>query len=265
MTILDEIAAYTRERVTSEKLAMPEDEMRRRALAAPAPEGFPFERALAQPGLSFICEIKKASPSKGVIAEKFPYLEIARAYERAGASALSVLTEPRWFLGSATYLAEIASAVHIPILRKDFVVDAYQIYEARALGASAVLLIIAILTDAQLAEYARLADSLGLSALVEAHDREEIERARAIGARIIGVNNRNLKTFGVDMTNSARLRDFIPDGALYVSESGIAGPDDIRALADARPDATLIGEAMMRADDKTRFLRSLAGAATWAT
>jgi indole-3-glycerol phosphate synthase len=219
--------------------------------------GFPFECAIAAEGLSFICEVKKASPSKGIIAEDFPYLEIAKHYEAAGASAISVLTEPRWFRGSAEHLRDIAAAVDIPVLRKDFIVDAWQIMEAARLGASAVLLIVAILADDELRDFIRLADELGMSALVEAHDEPEIDRAVAAGARVIGVNNRDLRTFGVDTSNSLRLRERVPRGVLFVSESGIAGPDDIRTLACARPDAVLVGEAMMRAEDKAAFLRSL--------
>ncbi|MDR1816566.1 MAG: indole-3-glycerol phosphate synthase TrpC, partial [Clostridiales Family XIII bacterium] len=187
----------------------------------------------------------------------FPYLEIAKAYEAAGAAAISVLTEPKWFLGSAAYLREIAAAVDVPVLRKDFVVDAYQIYEAKALGASAVLLIVSILTDAELLAFRELCDGLGLSALVEAHDEDEVARALVCGARVVGVNNRDLKTFGVDPANSLRLRARVPEGVLFVAESGVAGPDDIRALAPAHPDAVLIGEAMMRAADKAAFLGSL--------
>lgn len=257
MTILDEIAAYTKERVQRERTYTPLEVIKRALAETTAPIEFPFERALEAPGLSFICEVKKASPSKGIISEDFPYLEIAKAYEEAGASAFSVLTEPKWFQGSATVLLDIAESASIPILRKDFTVDEYQIYEAKAIGASAVLLICSILTDAQLAEYLELADSLGLSALVEAHDEAEVKRALSAGARIIGVNNRDLKTFDVDTGNSARLRDSVPGGILFVSESGISGPDDVKALSGIRPDAVLVGEAMMRTEDKTAFLKEL--------
>jgi indole-3-glycerol phosphate synthase len=233
-------------------------EVIKRALAeSPVTREFPFEKALSAPGLSFICEVKKASPSKGIISEDFPYLQIAQAYEKAGASAFSVLTEPRWFLGSATVLLDIAESASIPILRKDFTVDEYQIYEARAIGASAVLLICSILTDKQLSEYIMLADSLGLSALTEAHDEEEVSRAVSAGARIIGINNRDLATFDVDTGNSARLRALVPDNILFVSESGISDPDDIKGLSGIRPDAVLIGEAMMKAEDKSTFLKEL--------
>ncbi|MDR1217873.1 MAG: indole-3-glycerol phosphate synthase TrpC [Oscillospiraceae bacterium] len=256
-TILDEIASYTRERVAAEKAAA-------RELLPPgavcAARGFPFERALSSEGLSFICEVKKASPSKGVIAENFPYEEIAKSYETAGASAISVLTEPRWFLGSAEHLRIVAGAVDIPVLRKDFVVDEYQIREAASLGAAAILLIVAILNDSELSDFLGLADVLGLSALVEAHDECETDRALKAGARIIGVNNRDLRTFNVDPANSLRLRARVPEGVLFVAESGVAGPDDIRALVPACPDAVLVGEAMMRAEDKAAFLKALKGA-----
>jgi indole-3-glycerol phosphate synthase len=266
-TILDEIAAYTRGRVAEVKAAArSEGGSGGFGAVADGPGrrgGFPFERALAAGGLSFICEVKKASPSRGVISADFPYVEIARSYEAAGAAAISVLTEPRWFCGSAEHLREIAASVDVPVLRKDFIVDEYQIREAARIGAAAVLLIVSILTDGELANFLALADGLGMSALVEAHDEREIDRAVAAGARVIGVNNRDLRTFDVDTANSLRLRARVPRGVLFVSESGVAGPDDIRALADARPDAVLIGEAMMRAQDKAAFLRALREAASW--
>ena len=225
--------------------------------AAARKEAFPFEAALRKPGISFICECKKASPSKGLIAPVFPYLEIARDYEAAGADCISVLTEPKWFLGSDAYLREIAASVAIPCLRKDFIVDAYMIYEAKVLGAAAVLLICAILTEEELGEYLELCESLGLSALVEAHDGPEVEKALRAGARIIGVNNRNLKDFSVDTENSLRLRERIPASVLFVSESGVSGPEDVAALREIGADGVLIGETLMRAADKTAKLREL--------
>jgi indole-3-glycerol phosphate synthase len=204
--------------------------------------------------MSFICEVKKASPSKGLIAPEFPYLEIARAYEEAGASAISCLTEPFYFQGQDAYLKEIAETVQIPVLRKDFTVDEYMIYQAKALGAGSVLLICAILDDAQLLAYGQLAQELGLSALVEAHSEEEVERALKSGAKIVGVNNRDLKTFQVDITTSARLRRMVPPEILFVSESGIRGTEDIRALRQNGTDAVLIGETLMRAVDKRALL-----------
>lgn len=258
MNILDQLADHARERVEAARQLRPLDEVRQQALALPKGD-FRFERALNRPGLSFICECKKASPSKGLIAPEFPYLQIAKDYEAAGADAISVLTEPKWFLGSDTYLEEITSAVRTPCLRKDFTVDAYMIYGAKLLGAAAVLLICSILTDAQLKEYIALCDTLGLSALVEAHDAQEVDRALAAGARILGVNNRNLKDFTVDTENSRRLRARIPAEVLFVSESGVKTPEDVTALRDIGADAVLIGETLMRAPDKTAKLRELKG------
>ena len=256
MSILDRIAESTRERVAAAKLTRPPEAVRREAEALPR-GSFAFAEALGRPGLSFICECKKASPSKGLIAPEFPYLEIARDYEAAGADAVSVLTEPEWFLGSDGYLEEIARAVRIPCLRKDFTVDEYMIYEAKLLGAGAVLLIVSILSPAQLSEYLEICGELGISALVEAHDAKEIETALEAGAEIIGVNNRNLHDFTVDTGNSARLRSLIPPGVLFVSESGISTPEDARRAAEAGADAVLVGEALMRAQDRGAKLKEL--------
>ena len=253
MTILDELAAHARERVAAARQLRSEAEIRRAAFALPKGD-FAFERALKGPELSFICECKKASPSKGLIAPEFPYLEIAKAYEAAGADCISVLTEPKWFLGSDAYLKEITEAVHIPCIRKDFTVDAYMIYEAKLLGASAVLLITSLLEEAEIREYLGICDALGLSALVETHDEAEVETALSAGARILGVNNRNLKDFTVDTENSRRLRSRIPQDVLFVSESGVKGAEDIRAIREMGADAVLIGEALMRAPDKSAML-----------
>lgn len=216
-----------------------------------------FERALRQPGMSFICEVKKASPSKGIIAEDFPYMDIAKDYEAAGASAISCLTEPYWFLGSDVYLEEIAENVSVPVLRKDFTCSEYMIWQAKALGASAVLLICSVLDDGELRAYHRLTEELHMSALVEAHDADEIERAKQAGARIIGVNNRNLKDFSVDIGNSARLRQLAGEDTVFVSESGIRTPEDMKALCENGTDAVLIGEMLMRAPDRQAALRAL--------
>lgn len=259
MTILDTLASHARARTLKNKHKISEEEIRRAALALGADTGFPFEKALAQPGMSFICEIKKASPSKGIIARDFPYLEIAREYEKAGASAISCLTEPDFFMGSDEYLREIAAAVKIPVLRKDFTVDPYMIYEAKVLGASAVLLICAILTNEELIEYGALARSLGLSALVEAHDEREVERALRVDKAVIGVNNRDLRNFTVDCRNSVRLRKMVPGDRLFVSESGIQTPTDIEILRENGVDAVLIGETLMRSPDKAAELRCLKG------
>ena len=255
--ILEEIAEKTRERIRKEKRQFPLEQLK--TLAEKAPQQPSFLEALKKPGMSYICEVKKASPSKGLIAPDFPYLQIAREYEAAGADAISVLTEPKWFLGSDSYLKEIAAAVSTPCLRKDFTVDAYMLYDAKLLGASAVLLICAILDDAQLREYLAICEDLGLSALVEAHDDAEVDRALAAGARILGVNNRNLKTFTVDTENSRSLRARIPQDVLFVSESGVKTAEDVAGLVAIGADAVLIGETLMRAPDKTAKLRELKG------
>ena len=272
-TILDQLADYARYRVEKAKEKKPLELIREEALAAsrrPAPgpgtsapdfrEPFRFEKALAADGdIHFICECKKASPSKGLIAPDFPYLEIARQYEEAGASAISVLTEPKWFLGSPEYLREIAEEVKVPCLRKDFTVDPYMIYEAKLLGASAVLLICAILDTGTLAEYLEAADSLGLSAIVEAHDETEVASAVSAGARIIGVNNRNLKDFTVDIHNSIRLRSCAPAETIFVAESGIRTPEDVETLRQNGVNAVLIGEQLMRAGSPKEELNRLRG------
>lgn len=256
--ILEQLAEHAAYRTEQAKKNLPPAEIKNQALSMKKGD-FAFEKALQKPGGSFICECKKASPSKGLIAPEFPYLEIARGYEDAGADAVSVLTEPKWFLGSDTYLREIAAAVSIPCLRKDFTVDEYMIYEAKLLGASAVLLICSILSEAQIREYLAVCDTLGLSALLEAHDEAEVDMALAAGARIVGVNNRNLKDFTVDTENSRRLRERIPRKVLFVSESGVSGPEDVKKLGQIGADAVLVGEALMRALDKKRMLLKLRG------
>ena len=269
--ILDKIVQCTRERFNAEKQVIPLEEIR------PLAEGiecfahpnasdcstcasFAFERALASQGISFICEVKKASPSKGIIAHRFPYLDIAREYENAGASAISVLTEPDFFLGSDMYLSEIKRHVTIPVLRKDFIIDEYQIYQSKLIGADAILLICSLLDTSTLCRYIELADSLGLSCLVETHSQEEIESALAAKARIIGVNNRNLQTFEVDINTSISLRKYVPDNVIFVSESGISTIEDIRKLCDINTSAVLIGEAFMRSNNISQSLINLKGA-----
>lgn len=258
MTILEQLAAHAQARVEQAKHKMPLAAVEERAMALPAGD-FAFEQALKTPDIAFICECKKASPSKGLIAPDFPYLQIAREYAAAGADCISVLTEPKWFLGSDIYLQEIAAAVSVPCLRKDFTVDAYMIYEAKLLGASAVLLICAILTERQLQDYLGICDALGLSALVEAHDEREVRMALRAGARLIGVNNRNLKDFSVDTENSHRLRELIPPEVLFVSESGVRGAEDVQLLRQIGADAVLVGETLMRAADKRAALAALRG------
>lgn len=277
--ILDELAEKARERVYAEMTLISFEEMQEAAELIASEESrewmmtdgvgtggvygfsYPFERALRKKGLSIISEVKKASPSKGVIAEDFPYLEIAQEYEMAGADAISCLTEPAFFKGSDKYLEDIVKTVNIPVLRKDFTVDPYMIYQAKVMGASAVLLICAILDDEELSEFYETAKSLGLSVLVETHDDKEIERALAInngkGPEIIGVNNRNLKDFTVDIKNSIRLRDMVPSDKIYVSESGIMTPEDVKALYDNGTDAVLIGEMLMRSSDRSALIQRL--------
>lgn len=259
--ILDTIAEATALRVAEQKKQIPPKVMEEAAirLAKTQRRCFPFEQALGRRDINFICEVKKASPSKGIIAEDFPYVRIAREYEQAGAAAISVLTEPRFFLGKDEYLEEIVNAVQIPVLRKDFTIDPYQIYQAKTLGASAVLLICALLEQPVLKEYLDICQMLGLSALVEAHDEQEIQSAADAGARIIGVNNRNLKTFDVDIQNSRKLRALVPESIIFVAESGIRTADDVQALREAGVHAVLIGETLMRSPDKHKMLQTLRG------
>lgn len=259
MTILDQLAEHARARVAEAKWKVPLPELKQQAQSMPK-GNFAFEKALKKPGISFICECKRASPSKGLIAPDFPYLEIAKEYEAAGADGISVLTEPKWFLGSNEYLKEIARAVSVPCLRKDFTVDEYMIYEAKVLGASAVLLICSMLTEEDLREYLALCDELGLSAFVEAHDEAEVRGAVKAGARIIGVNNRNLKDFSVDTDNSRRLRGLIPKDVLFISESGVSTAEDVAKLLEIGADGVLIGETLMRAANKCAKLAELRGA-----
>ena len=261
--ILDEIAAKTIERIDAEKSKLPPAELKAMVRELPvhrvAQKPFLFEQALGKDGISFICEVKKASPSKGIIAENFPYEEIAKEYEKAGADAISVLTEPFYFKGSDAYLEAIRKKVQIPVLRKDFTVDEYMLYQAKKMGADAVLLICAILSPMQLSEYAQIARELGLSALVEAHDARKVEMALRADARIIGVNNRNLKDFTVDISNSVRLREMVPPEILFVSESGMKTREDIAKLEQNGTNAVLIGETFMRSKDKAGMLRELSG------
>jgi indole-3-glycerol phosphate synthase len=258
MNILHEIAQRTKERIEAQKKVLPPEKIIEMTQAE-GTDNFPFEKAIDTKELTFICEIKKASPSKGVITEDFTYLDIAKEYEAAGAAAISVLTEPYYFKGDNQYLREIADIVSIPLLRKDFTIDSYMIYEAKLLGASAVLLICSLLDQDTLAEYIITAHRLGLSALVETHSEEEVETALAAGARIIGVNNRNLKTFEVDITLSERLRALVPPEVLFVSESGISSAEDISRLRKHGVNAALIGETLMRSPDKKAALAELRG------
>ena len=258
MSILDLLAENARERTEAAKKKISENEIKHLALSAPI-GNFAFEKALKKQDMTFICECKKASPSKGLIAADFPYLQIAKEYEQAGADCISVLTEPKWFLGNDLYLKEIAAAVSVPCLRKDFTVNEYMIYEAKVLGASAVLLICSLLTEEQIKEYIDICEGLGLSALTEAHNEDEIEKALNANARIIGVNNRNLNDFSVDTENSRRLRRLVPKDVLFVSESGVKSAEDIMCLREIGADAVLIGELLMKSSDKKAKLAELRG------
>jgi indole-3-glycerol phosphate synthase len=256
MNILEEIAAYTTKRIEEAKRQRSASELEKEAFALPKGD-FAFEKALRKEGLSFICEVKRASPSRGIIAQEFPYVRIAQEYAAAGADAISCLTEPKWFLGSDAIFGEIRRKVGTPMLRKDFTVSPYQIRQARIMGANAVLLICAILTERELAEYLGLCGELGLAALTETHDETEIGKSVRCGAKIIGVNNRNLHDFSVDNSNSTRLRDLVPADRIFVSESGIRTPEDVAAVRRAGADAVLIGETVMRAADKAAALDKL--------
>lgn len=255
--ILDTIADYARQRVAADLEHVSLDVMQQLAQAGGLADGAAFDAALRREGIRFICEVKKASPSKGIIDPVFPYLDIARDYQAAGADAISCLTEPKWFLGSDQIFEDIRAAVSTPMLRKDFVVHPYQIYQAKVMGANCVLLICALMDTQTLARYLELCHRLGLAALVETHDEGEIASAVAAGASIIGVNNRNLKDFSVDFSNAARLRDRIPPEAVYVAESGVKEPEDVAALRAVGADAVLIGETLMRAADKQKMLDTL--------
>lgn len=259
--ILQTIAAHARTRVAADREKVSLEELKALCQEAGPGQGEQFVSALNRPGLSFLCEIKKASPSKGLISPDFPYLDIARAYEAAGADGVSCLTEPKWFLGSDDIFRQVRRTISLPMLRKDFTVDEYQIYQARLMGANAVLLIVSLLDGETLKGYLELCRSLGLAALVETHDGQEVDAALNAGAEIIGVNNRNLKDFSVDFSNAARLRDRIPPGVLYVAESGLTGPEDAAALKRLGADAALVGEALMRAPDKGAMLAALRRAA----
>ncbi len=257
MNILDQLADHARERVRREQAETSLEALREQCLRRPGGGKARFTAALEKPGVSLICEIKRASPSRGMIAAEFPYLDIAREYTAAGADCISCLTEPKWFLGSDKIFTDIRQTVDTPMIRKDFTVDAYQIYQAKAMGADAVLLICALLDTETIARYLELCDRLELAALVETHNEEEIASARAAGARIIGVNNRNLKNFSVDFSHAARLRELVPPECLYVAESGVKSPEDVAALAKLGADAVLMGEVLMTAPDRPALLRQM--------
>ena len=255
--MLDKIVAKTEERLKEAKENKSLEELKKEVSELETNKEFPFKEALRDPQIAIIAEVKRASPSKGLIAEDFDYIKIAKEYESAGASAISVLTEPYFFQGSNDYLKEIAQTVSIPILRKDFVIDEYMIWEAKLLGASAVLLIVSILDIVQLKKYLDLAHDLGLSAIVETHDGNEIRTAMNVGAEIIGVNNRNLADFTVDIENSINLRRCVSDNLIFISESGIKTKDDVTRLKENNVDAVLIGETLMKSDDKKSLISEL--------
>lgn len=257
--ILRAIADYTAKRVAGEEAAEPFGSVRERARAArlSGEMAFRFERKLAAPGLSLICEVKKASPSKGIISEDFPYLEIARDYEVGGADCVSCLTEPHWFLGSAEIFSRIRREISLPMLRKDFTVSPYQVYQARLIGADAVLIIMSITEDGAAAEYFAAAEELGMTAVFECRDVSQIERAQRIGARVIGVNNRNLRDFSVDPEKAAKLRAAVAEDRIFVSESGVMSLEALRAQREAGADACLVGEFCMRAADRVSLIREM--------
>ena len=255
--MLDEIVEKTKQRIEDEKEIISLDDLKNEVSLMEVNDEFPFKKALSGEEISIIAEVKKASPSKGVIVEDFDYLAIAKDYEVAGASAISVLTEPYFFMGSDDYLKEIAQNVDIPVLRKDFVIDEYMIWQAKALGASAVLLIVSILDIVQLKRYLDLAHELGLSAIVETHDGDEIMRALTVGAEIIGVNNRDLTDFSVDIENSISLRRCVSGDVIFISESGIKTTEDVTRLKENDVDAVLIGETLMKSDDKKSMISEL--------
>lgn len=256
--ILTKLADSTRDRVEREKKQIPLEMVKEQALAMKKGD-FSFEKVIAEGNISFICEVKRASPSKGMIVEHFPYVQIAKDYEEAGASCISVLTEPDYFKGDKKYLKEISENVSVPLIRKDFVIDEYMIYDAKIHGASCVLLICSLLDKETMEKYIEICDNLGMSALVEAHDEEEIQKAIEAGARMIGVNNRDLKTFTVDIRNSERLRKLVPDNILFIAESGIKTNADINRLRKANVNGVLIGETFMKAENKKEMLQKLRG------
>lgn len=257
--IIDDIIEKTKERVEENKKRNSIDKLAKLAFAKPIDKDFPFEKALRKPGLSYIMEVKRASPSKGTITQNFDYKTIAKEYEDIGAAAISVVTEPDFFKGDDDFLAEIKKIVKIPVLRKDFVIDEYMIYEAKLLGADAVLLICSVLDEITLMRCLNLAEQLGMSGLVEAHSSMQIKKALRVGAKIIGVNNRDLRNFEVDLNNSIELRSMVPEDVIFVSESGITTYDDIKLMEENQVDAVLVGEVLMRSHDKRKTFEILQG------
>ncbi|MDW7650799.1 MAG: indole-3-glycerol phosphate synthase TrpC [Bacillota bacterium] len=258
--MLLQIAAKKKQRVIAAKCRLPLEQLKESLTAAGSPGK--FRAALTAPGISVIAEIKRASPSKGDFGLRVPITELAGQYEAGGASAISVLTEEDFFLGSQEDLTAVRQTVTLPVLRKDFVIDAYQLYETRALNADAVLLIAGFLPEKQLAGYLEICEELGLAALVETHNQEEIKLALRAGANILGINNRDLRTFRTDINRTVRLAGLIPDDVVLVSESGIHTAEDIKMLTLAGADAVLVGESLVKSADAAAKIREFSGRAT---
>ncbi len=260
MSILDKILDSTKQRVASKKAKLPLNELKNKLDSMDCARAeSSFEKALKTKDFALICEVKKASPSKGIIAHDFNHTQIALDYAQGGANAISCLTEPEFFLGSDEYLSEIRQSVSLPILRKDFIIDEYMIYEAKLIGADAILLITRILSKEQLKDFFTLASELGLDVLVETHTLDDVKKALFCGAKIIGINNRDLQSFEVDLNHSIRLRSELPDDVVCISESGIKSYDDIRLLRENGINGALIGEELMRSQDKQALIRALKG------
>ena len=257
--IIDDIIESTKERVAQNKKLHPIEKIAAVAFDKPINFDYPFEKALRKPGLSYIMEVKRAIPTKGQITQNFDYKTIAKEYEDIGASAISVVTEPDFFKGDDDFLAEIAKIVKIPVLRNDFIVDEYMVYESKLLGADAIILLCSVLDEITLMRCLNLAERLGMSALVEAHSSMQVKKALRVGAKIIGVNNCDLRTFKVDMKNSVELRSMVGDDIIFVSESGIKTADDIKVLEENNVDAVLIGETLMKSHDKRKTFEILQG------
>ncbi len=258
-TILDEIIAHKRGEVAIRRTTRPEAELSEAIARVASPRGFvaALNSAIAGRGAGVIAEIKKASPSKGVIRPDFHPTQIAASYERAGAACLSVLTDEKYFQGNDRYLQEVHEAVNLPLLRKEFIVDAYQIPESRSLGADCILLIVSALSAQELADYHKAANDLGMDVLIEVHDEPELEAALALDPGLVGINNRNLKTFETTLETTFRLLKQIPDDVLVVTESGIHSADDVAEMREHSVNAFLVGEAFMRAEDPGSALETL--------
>lgn len=253
--ILDDLVAATKQRLVEEKKQVPLIELKQQAQQIPNRDSQTIINKFLEPKLHFIGEIKKSSPSKGTIVDDFPYMKIAQEYQDAKIDAISILTEPTYFQGKLAYLKEISKTSNVPLLRKDFTIDPYMIYQAKVAGASLILLIVAILDDEELISYLKLSQKLGLAALVEVHNENELQRALKANAKIIGVNNRNLKDFTVDINNSLKLRPLVPKQIPFITESGIKTSADIKKLKRAQVNGVLIGETFMKAPDRVKIIQ----------